>query len=145
MQPLSPSPTAQRQPLVAVLCLCILLMACQASPPSTDAIAPQFLAAQLSAAQAPLILDVRSQSEYAAGHIPGALNIPFREIPSRISELAGVKGSEIVVYCEVGVRASIAELTLRQAGFKVRHLAGHMQRWRQRGLPLEQDVPAPAP
>ena len=113
---------------------------------SVGTISPQHLVARLNTPQAPLILDVRSQAEYAVGHVPGAINIPYRDVPSRLTELTAFKTREIIVYCEVGVRAGIAELALEQAGFEhIRHLEGHMQRWRQEDLPLAIDALLPMP
>ncbi|MEM9451925.1 MAG: rhodanese-like domain-containing protein [Cyanobacteria bacterium P01_E01_bin.6] len=85
----------------------------------------------------PLILDVRTAEEYAAGHIPGAVNIHFRELPDQLDELRLQNPSSIVVYCEVGVRAGIAEQTLEEAGFEsIFHLDGDMRAWRSQNLPV---------
>jgi rhodanese-related sulfurtransferase len=107
---------------------------------------PQSLAAQLESAQAPLILDVRSPEEFVAGHIPGAVNIPYRQVPARLDELATDQDRAIVVYCEVGIRAGIAQVALEQAGFQQIHLLeGHMQAWRQEKLPIESALPVSTP
>jgi len=88
--------------------------------------------------EAPLIIDVRRTDEFAAGHVPGAINIPHSEIAARLDELRDNRHSEVVVYCESGRRAAIAQGILEKAGFtKVRHLQGDMQSWRNRGLPHE--------
>lgn len=93
---------------------------------------------QIEAGQAPLILDVRSPEEFEAGHIPGAINIPYREIPQQIDELIDYMMEEVVIYCEFGVRAGIAEVALEQAGFqKVFALEGDIRGWRQAGFPIE--------
>ena len=84
-----------------------------------------------------LILDVRTEDEFAAGHISGAVNIHFRDLPNHLDDLRAQNPSSIVVYCETGIRAGIAERTLRQAGFKnVLHLEGHMRAWRSQHLPV---------
>ena len=88
--------------------------------------------------EAPLIIDVRRTDEFAAGHVPGAVNIPHSEIAAHLDELRGNRHKELVVYCESGRRAAIAQGILEKAGFtKVRHLQGDMQSWRNRGLPHE--------
>jgi len=88
--------------------------------------------------EAPLIIDVRRTDEFAAGHVPGAVNIPHSEIAAHLDELRGNRHKEVVVYCESGRRAAIAQGILEKAGFtKVRHLQGDMQSWRNRGLPSE--------
>lgn len=84
-----------------------------------------------------LILDVRTEDEFAAGHIPGAVNIHFRDLPNHLDTLRAQNPSSIVVYCETGIRAGIAERTQQQAGFKtVLHLEGHMRAWRSHDLPV---------
>ncbi|MDY6898837.1 MAG: rhodanese-like domain-containing protein, partial [Cyanobacteriota bacterium] len=89
--------------------------------------------------KAPVILDVRTSEEYLEGHVPGAINIEYRELPSRIDEISKLsKKDKIVVYCERGVRANIAEETLRKAGFsEVLHLEGDMSGWKKRGFEVE--------
>ena len=68
------------------------------------------------------LLDVRSATEYAGGHIPGATNISVDELRGRLSELP--KDREIVAYCQVGQRGYIATRILLQNGFKVRNIGG---------------------
>ncbi|MEL6383319.1 MAG: rhodanese-like domain-containing protein [Cyanobacteria bacterium J06626_18] len=133
-------PMSRLKGLIILLGLGLTLLVSQVGWSSADAIAPQALVSRLGTPQAPLILDVRSEAEYQEGHIPGAINIPYREVPDRLSEIADFTPREVVVYCEVGVRAGIAELALEQAGFEsIRHLDGDMRRWRQESLPLETD------
>ena len=87
-----------------------------------------------------MVLDVRSPDEYRSGHVPGAINIPHRQVGARLDELAGAKERGLVVYCEGGQRTEYAESVLRQAGFSnVRHLQGDMGAWRQRRLPIATD------
>ncbi len=91
--------------------------------------------------QSPGILDVRSQKEFDAGHIPGAILIPYDQVAQRIGELEAYRDRGLVVYCRTGRRAGIAEETLIQAGFdRVWDLEGHMVAWQAGGLPLA--VPA---
>ena len=91
--------------------------------------------------EAPLIVDVRRPDEFATGHVPGAINIPHIELDKRLDELNGNMNQEVVVYCESGRRAAIAQDILERAGFtKVMHLEGDMKSWRERRLPTEGDV-----
>jgi rhodanese-related sulfurtransferase len=86
----------------------------------------------------PFILDVRTTQEFASGHVPGAVNVPHDELASRLEELPVEKSEEIVVHCQSGRRASLAEATLREAGYSnVRDLDGHWQAWQASGLPVE--------
>ena len=85
-----------------------------------------------------VILDVRTPEEYAAGHVPGAINIPYTHLPSRISEVADAADKDIVVYCAVGVRAESGAERLRENGFtKLLHLDGDMKAWEAQKRPLE--------
>ena len=86
----------------------------------------------------PLILDVRSRREYAAGHVPTALNIPYKELAGRLDQLGFEKSDEVVVYCQNGKRALLAEKVLAQAGYtNVKSLQGQMRAWHGGGYPIE--------
>jgi len=96
------------------------------------------LAGRIQAGSPPLILDVRTREEYAQGHIPGAINVPHDELPTRLAELHIAKSEEVVVHCRRGGRSRLAEETLRERGYSnVRDLAGHWQGWKAAGLPTE--------
>ncbi len=83
------------------------------------------------------ILDVRSVGEYNSGHVPGAINIGHTEISANLDKLKSYTNKDVVVYCERGVRARIAQKALMKAGFtNVHHLKGDMNAWRQAGLPM---------
>jgi rhodanese-related sulfurtransferase len=125
--------------------LAVVLAACTAPDDDTKraagpkGITAEELAEKIQFSQAPLILDVRSEEEYAEGHIPGALNIPHAELPDRLSEIDAAKTDAIVVHCRSGHRAGIAEKILIEAGYSdVRDLAGHMNAWKSGGHPIEQ-------
>jgi len=99
-------------------------------------ISDQELLARMEASDAPLVLDVRSPKEFAAGHIPGAVNLPYDQVEERIDELGPSRDRQVVVYCERGPRAFRALGTLEDAGFAdLRHLEGDMSGWRQKQLP----------
>lgn len=84
-----------------------------------------------------VILDVRTPEEYAAGHVPGAINIPYTHLPSRISEVAD-GDKDIVVYCATGIRAEKGAERLRENGFtKLLHLDGDMKAWEAQKRPVE--------
>lgn len=85
-----------------------------------------------------LVLDVRTPQEYAAGHVPGAKNIPVGTLSERLGELRSHDNAEIVVYCESGRRAGRAAAMLKDNGFlDIRHLKGDMAQWRGDRLPME--------
>jgi phage shock protein E len=85
-----------------------------------------------------VILVVRTPEEFAAGHVPGARNIPHDQLPNRLAELAGAKNKEIVVYCRSGRRSEMAIDTLSSQGFeRLLHLDGDMIKWQQEHRPVE--------
>jgi phage shock protein E len=101
-------------------------------------ITPAELAERVRTGAAPLILDVRSSREYAAGHVPGAINIPHTELAVRLGELGVDKSDELVVYCLSGPRSALAERVLAQAGYTdVCSLEGQMRAWQRGGYPTD--------
>jgi rhodanese-related sulfurtransferase/predicted transcriptional regulator len=84
-----------------------------------------------------VILDVRPEDEYGLGHLPGALNIPLRQLQHRLSELP--RKREIVAYCRgpYCVLSFEAVAELRTRGFKVRRLEAGFPEWKAAGLPVE--------
>lgn len=82
------------------------------------------------------ILDVRPEDEFALGHLPGALNIPLRELKARLGELDPKQ--EIVAYCRgpYCVLSYEAVAQLRKRGFKIHRLEDGLPEWRAAGLPI---------
>ena len=83
------------------------------------------------------VLDVRPAEEYAAGHLPGAINIPVDQLLSRLAKLP--KRKEIVAYCRgpYCLMSFDAVETLRKRGLKARRLKDGFPEWRAAGLPVE--------
>lgn len=83
------------------------------------------------------VLDVRTQSEYDAGHLYGATWIPVTELESRIAELAAYKFDEIIVYCSTGIRSATASSILDSNNLtKVYNLLGGIEAWESAGYPV---------
>jgi rhodanese-related sulfurtransferase/DNA-binding MarR family transcriptional regulator len=84
-----------------------------------------------------VLLDVRPEQEYQAGHIPGALSIPLGDLPRRLRELPARK--EVVAYCRgpYCVMAFDAVRMLRRRGRRARRLVEGFPEWRASGLPVE--------
>ena len=82
------------------------------------------------------VLDVRPEDEFALGHVPGALNIPWGTLKRRLSELDPTK--EVIAYCRgpYCVLSFEAVAYLRQRGFNVRRLEDGLPEWRAAGLPV---------
>jgi rhodanese-related sulfurtransferase len=89
------------------------------------------------------VLDVRPPEEYAAGHVPGAVNIPLQELENRLEELTNQEGEhrEIVAYCRGPhcVLAFDAVARLREKGMTARRLEDGYPEWKTAGLPIEEN------
>ena len=84
-----------------------------------------------------LILDVREDKEYAAGHIPKAKHIPLGSLNSRIKELDKYKNKPILVTCRSGQRSARACSMLKKAGFEtVFNQSGGIIAWERANLPV---------
>jgi len=83
------------------------------------------------------VLDVRPPEEYAAGHLPGAVNLPLDRLEQHLSQLP--RGQQIVAYCRgpYCVLAYEAVARLRARGFRARRLEDGYPEWRGQGLPVE--------
>ena len=84
------------------------------------------------------VLDVRPEEEFAAGHLPGALNVQPKALEQRLKELP--RNQEIVAYCRgpYCVLAYDAVAKLRTKGFKARRMEDGFPEWRAAGLPVEE-------
>jgi rhodanese-related sulfurtransferase len=84
------------------------------------------------------LIDVRSPSEFAAGHIPGAMNIPMDQIESRLEDLSTTK--PIVLICQMGKRARMAAALLEPCKLEISILEGGTRSWIEAGLPVVRNV-----
>ena len=84
------------------------------------------------------VVDVRPPEEFAAGHVPGAMNIPLSELEERLDELG--EAQEVVAYCRGPhcILAFDAVARLREKGMKARRLEDGYPEWKTAGLPIEQ-------
>jgi len=82
------------------------------------------------------VLDVRPEDEFALGHLPGAVNIPFAELERRLKELP--KNREVIAYCRgpYCVLSFEAVAKLRQRGYRIRRLEDGYPEWKAAGLPV---------
>ena len=80
------------------------------------------------------LIDVRSPSEYATGHIPGAINMPMEQVQSRIPDLE--RENAIVLVCQSGQRARMVAGLLEPCGKELRILEGGTSAWIKAGLPV---------
>jgi rhodanese-related sulfurtransferase len=82
------------------------------------------------------VLDVRPPEEFAAGHVPGAVNIPVRELEKRLKELP--KNKEVIAYCRgpYCLMSFDAVELLRRKGLRARRLEAGLPEWRLAGMPV---------
>lgn len=84
-----------------------------------------------------LVLDVREEAEFAAGHIPEAKNIPLSKLAERAGELRKYQQKPLLVTCQGGMRSANACGQLKQAGFtRLYNLKGGLAAWNEAKLPM---------
>ena len=82
-----------------------------------------------------ILLDIRTQDEYALGSLPGAVNIPLDELRERMNELP--KDKAIITFCAVGLRGYLAYRILVQHGFtNVKNLSGGLKTYKAAVAPI---------
>lgn len=92
-------------------------------------------AAASAARERAVLVDVREDAEWRAGHVPAARHVPLGRLESRLAELP--RDRPVVVVCASGMRSRSAARILARNGFAdVRNLRGGMAAWRSAGLPL---------
>ena len=101
----------------------------------TAQMAADELAAGLTAAETPVVLDIRNPREWATKHIPGSVNIPLNRLQERIAEVP--RDRRVVVHCAGGYRSSIAASILHQYGItNLIEIAGGLAAWDAAHLPV---------
>ena len=84
---------------------------------------------ELEATSSPVLIDVREPDEYAAGHVPGAINLPLGSLPAAARDIA--PDTDVVTICQSGHRSVTAGKRLLKAGYsKVRSVKGGTDAWR---------------
>lgn len=105
----------------------------------------QFTSPQASQLKDIVVVDVRTSTEYEAGHIPGSISIPVDSLEQNAHILKGQK--LVIVYCQSGCKKSLkAYHILKQRGFKaVKNLSGGIDAWKKAGGNIEgnqtEDIP----
>ena len=85
---------------------------------------------KLNAQENFVLLDVRTQEEFDAGHIAGAILLPYDEIALKAATVLPDKEKEIVLYCRSGRRSAIAKKALVELGYKDVEDFGGINRWK---------------
>ena len=98
-------------------------------------------AVQLINREKAVVVDVCEPSEFVAGHVTGAKNIPLGELEAKLATSVKNKTLPLVVVCPSGARATRAVATLKKLGFdNACALAGGLAAWREANLPLEKSA-----
>ena len=113
--------------------LLAFLLACGSPPepptfPSTDV-------ATLASLPGPTVIDVRTEAEFADGHVPGARNVPLDRLDP--ATLGVDKGETVHVICQSGRRSAVAAEKLAAAGYSVVNVEGGTSAWIAAGKPVE--------
>lgn len=84
------------------------------------------------------VIDVRNQSEWDSGHIPGAHHMMLGNLADKLDEVP--KDKKIITHCQSGARSAIGTSLLLKNGFKnVFNLEGGYSAWEKEGLPVKKD------
>jgi rhodanese-related sulfurtransferase len=85
-----------------------------------------------------LVLDIRDDKDFAAGHLPRARHIPLKALEGRVAEIQKFKEKPVLVTCRTGNRSASAVRALQRLGFtQVFQLKGGLAAWEQASLPVE--------
>jgi len=84
-----------------------------------------------------VLLDVREDDEWAAGHAPGAVHVPMTQLADRLDDIPD--GSPVYVICRSGGRSARATAYLNQQGWDSVNVSGGMGSWARAGRPMEAD------
>ena len=82
-----------------------------------------------------VLLDVREQHEWDAGHAPNAVHVPLADVPTRLADLPAMDGP-LPVICKAGGRSARAAAWLAGQGHEVINVDGGMQAWEAAGKPV---------
>lgn len=85
-----------------------------------------------------LLIDVRDPTEFAAGHIPHARNVPAADVAGRLKEFEKFKARPVIIHCRNGQRSGAATNAFRKAGFgEAVKLRDGLTAWEQANLPIQ--------
>ena len=101
---------------------------------AVELISQQALAQRIANGDTPIIIDVRSEREFQAGHIPGAVLLPHDQIDQHLDLLASLADREVVLYCQSNRRVGLVlDRFLDSDASEVRVLEGAWPGWQARG------------
>lgn len=102
----------------------------------------EVLKAKLDQPNPPILIDVREESEFAAGHVPGSVHLSKGIIERDIESLLPDQNTEIYLLCGGGFRSALAADNLRKMGYlRVTSVDGGWKAWNSAGYPTTKPTP----
>ncbi|MEX3582577.1 MAG: rhodanese-like domain-containing protein [Burkholderia sp.] len=84
-----------------------------------------------------IVIDLRSSTEYAAGHLPSARSVEYAELASKLGQVAKNKSASVLLVCQNGQQSNKAAKAVREAGYgEVYVLQGGVAEWQKVGMPV---------
>jgi rhodanese-related sulfurtransferase len=121
--------------IFAALAIAVLLLAMQEVSLAEGGVSAKEAATLIKGKKNLQLIDVRTQGEYAAGHLAQAKLIPLQELETRLGEID--KAKPVLLYCRSGHRSGVALKLLAGKGFAdVKHMEGGINAWQAEGLPV---------
>jgi rhodanese-related sulfurtransferase len=121
--------------LIIAVAIPILIFLMRSRASAEGAISAGEAAAMIKDTKNLQLIDVRSEGEYASGHLAGAKLIPVQDIEKRLSEID--KQKPVLLYCRSGHRSGNALKVLLDHGYgNAKHMAGGITAWQAAGLPV---------
>jgi rhodanese-related sulfurtransferase len=100
-------------------------------------VTPQQVKADMDAGKPAILVDVRDSEEFAAGHLPKAMNISRGVFEFKIGRMIPDKNANIVLYCRTDARSALATAVLQEMGYtNVRNMQGAFKAWGEAGYPI---------
>jgi len=100
-------------------------------------VTPQQVKADMDANKPVILLDVRDSEEFAAGHLPRAMNISRGLLEFKVGSMIPDKNANIVLYCRTDARSALATAIMQEMGYtNVRNMQGAFKAWGEAGYPI---------
>lgn len=121
--------------LVSILLVLIYLFAINERVKSGKPVTSHMVTRLINAEEA-ILVDVRDTKEFSAGHIAGAINIPYAKLMERVAELEPHREKHIIIADKAGQHSGALGRKLKQKEFDVMRLTGGMMEWQNQKLPV---------
>ena len=111
---------------------------CEAARANVTEISAEAVRDRISRGETFALVDVREESEFAAGHLPAARGVGRGILERDIEKAFPDLDTEIILYCGGGYRSALAAESVQKMGYtRVRSMAGGFRGWKEKGLPTE--------